>query len=81
MGIVNSMIIGAEIEYSSELSVTLTGYDAVDSDLVSLYGEFQENHNLDMLINSLVGFIENNSLFISRVTEYWNEKINGGNEH
>lgn len=80
MAIINSMIVGAEVEYAGNWDVTLTGY-ATDSQLRPLYEAFQQNHDLDALVAGLVDLVEAYSGyegFVSEITLYWNTYYGNG---
>jgi hypothetical protein len=77
MAVINSMVIGAEIEFFSDFDVTLVGY-ATDAQLASLYTTFLGSHDLDSLVSSIASLVLQNVSFNDAVTDYWNTYYGSG---
>src|SRR3546814_10867033 len=77
LAIVNSMIVAGEVDYLTKFDAIITGY-ATDAVLGPLYSTFQQNHDLDALIDALADIVENNGEFVSKTTDYWNTWYGGG---
>src|SRR3546814_8212050 len=73
LAIVNSMIVAGEVDYLTNFDAILTGY-ATDAVLGPLYSTFQQNHDLDALIDALADIVENNGEFVSKTTDYRSEE-------
>src|SRR3546814_8915227 len=73
------MIVAGEVDYLTNFDAILTGY-ATDAVLGPLYSTFQQNHDLDALIDALADIVENNGEFVSKTTDYWNTWYGGRSE-
>lgn len=72
MATVNSMVVAAEIEYLTDFNVTIAGYVS-EAQLGPLYETFQNNHDLDALVDAVADLTKTSDGFINSVTEFWEE--------